>query len=84
MSTIIKVLGGGCANCRSLEKAAGNAIAELNIEATIEKVQDFQEIASYGIMRTPALVINENVALYGRVPAVSELKEIILKYIKTT
>ena len=81
MSTIIKVLGTGCSNCKSLEKATLSAIAELNADANVEKVEDIQKIMAYGVMRTPALVINEKVALYGRVPGVSELKEIIQKYI---
>lgn len=81
MSLIIKVLGTGCANCKNLEKATMNAVAELNIDASIEKVEDIQKIMTYGIMRTPALVINEKVVLYGRVPGVSELKEIIQKYL---
>ena len=81
MSTIIKILGTGCSNCKSLEKATLSAIAELNADANVEKVEDIQKIMAYGVMRTPALVINEKVALYGRVPGVSELKEIIQKYI---
>lgn len=79
MSIIIKVLGPGCTNCKNLEKVTINALAELNITASVEKVEDIHKIMSYGIMRTPALVINEKVVLYGRVPAVNELKEIILK-----
>ncbi|HEX2935089.1 MAG TPA: thioredoxin family protein [Bacteroidales bacterium] len=74
---IIKVLGTGCANCKNLEKATQLAISELGINAQIEKVEDIQKIMSYGVMRTPALVIDEKIALYGRVPSVKELKEII-------
>lgn len=80
MSTIIKVLGTGCSNCKNLEKATLNAIAELDADASVEKVEDIQKIMMYGVMHTPALVINEKVALYGRVPGVNELKEIIQKY----
>ncbi len=78
---IIKVLGSGCANCHNLEKATINALAEMNLSAEVVKEQDIQKIMSYGIMRTPALVIDEKVALYGRVPSVNELKEIIAKFI---
>lgn len=74
---IIKVLGTGCANCKNLEKATELAISELGINAQIEKVEDIQKIMSYGVMRTPALLIDEKIALYGRVPSVKELKEII-------
>jgi small redox-active disulfide protein 2 len=76
---IIKVLGTGCSNCKNLEKAAQIAIAELGITAEIIKEEDIQKIMAYGIMRTPALVIDEKVALYGRVPTVKELKDIITK-----
>jgi len=76
---IIKVLGTGCSSCKSLEKATQIAISEMGITAEIIKEEDIQKIMVYGIMRTPALVIDEKVALYGRVPSVKELKEIITK-----
>jgi small redox-active disulfide protein 2 len=78
---IIKVLGPGCSNCKNLEKATQAAISEMGIDAQIIKEEDIHKIMSYGIMRTPALVIDEKVALYGRVPSVKELKEIIQKNI---
>lgn len=81
MTMIIKILGMGCSNCKNLEKATRNAVAELDIDADIEKVEDIQKIMGYGVMSTPALVINEKVALYGRVPGVPELKEIIKNHI---
>jgi small redox-active disulfide protein 2 len=77
---IIKVLGTGCTNCKNLEKATYDAVAEMGINAQIEKVEDIQKIMTYGVMRTPALVIDEKVAMYGRVPSVKELKEMISKY----
>jgi len=76
----IKILGTGCSNCKNLEKATINALAEMNLAAEVEKVEDIQKIMAYGVMRTPALVIDEKVVLNGRVPSVSELKEIITKY----
>jgi len=76
----IKVLGTGCSNCKNLEKATINALAEMDLTAEVEKVEDIQKIMAYGVMRTPALVIDEKVVLNGRVPSVSELKEIIIKY----
>ncbi len=75
----IKVLGTGCANCKSLEKATYSAVAELGIDASIEKVEDITKIMAYGIMRTPGLVIDEKVVLSGRIPGMTELKEIISK-----
>ena len=76
----IKVLGTGCANCRTLEKSVINALAEMNFDANVEKVEDITKIMAYGIMRTPALVINEKVVLSGRVPSMKEIKEIIIKH----
>ena len=76
----IKVLGTGCANCKTLEKSVINALAEMDIAANVEKVEDIQKIMAYGIMRTPALVINEKIVLSGRVPAMKEIKEIIMNY----
>lgn len=73
----IKVLGTGCANCKNLEAAARKAVEELGIEANVVKEEDIMKIMGYGILRTPGLVIDEKVVLSGRVPSVSEIKEII-------
>ena len=73
----IKVLGTGCANCRNLEKSTREAVAELGLDAMVTKEEDIVKIMSYGIMRTPALVVDEKVLFYGRVPSVSELKEML-------
>ncbi len=64
-------------NCTTLEKRTREAIVQLNVPATVEKVQDIQKIMSYGIISTPGLVIDEKVVLSGRVPTVDALKEII-------
>ncbi len=74
---IIKVLGPGCMNCRTLEKRIREALVQLNIPATVEKVQDIQQIMSYGILSTPGLVIDEKVVCSGRVPTVDALKDIL-------
>jgi small redox-active disulfide protein 2 len=76
---IIKVLGTGCANCKALEKRAMQAVTELRNDAEVLKVEDITKIIEYKVMRTPALVIDEKVVLSGRVPSVSELKDIIHK-----
>ena len=73
----IKVLGTGCARCKSLEKNTRKAVEELNLDATVEKVEDIQKIMEYAVMRTPALVINEKVVMSGQVPKVSEIKELL-------
>ena len=74
---IIKVLGTGCARCKSLEKITRKAVEELNLSATVEKVEDIQKIMEYAVMRTPALVIDEKVVMSGQVPKISELKELL-------
>ncbi len=72
---IIKVLGSGCANCKKLEENARKAIEELGIEATIEKVTEFPDIMAYGVMKTPALVVDEKLKVSGRVPSSDEIKQ---------
>ena len=74
---IIKVLGPGCTNCKNLERVTREAVAELGIDATIEKVEDYAPIMGYGVMSTPALVIDEKVVVSGRVPKPSEIRELI-------
>ncbi len=74
---IIKVLGPGCASCRTLERVTREAVVALGIKATVEKVEDYQSIASYGLMRTPALVIDERVISAGRVPSPKQVRKII-------
>ena len=78
---IIKILGSGCMNCKTLERRAHEALQQLNVQGTVEKVQDFEKIAAYGIMRTPGLVIDEKVISSGSVPTVEALKELISKQI---
>lgn len=73
----IKVLGTGCARCRSLEKITLKAVEELNLDATVEKVEDIQKIMEYAVMRTPALVINEKVVLAGQVPKINQVKDLL-------
>jgi small redox-active disulfide protein 2 len=75
----IKILGTGCSNCKNLEKATREAVAELNLDVTVVREEDIVKIMSYGIMRTPALVLDEKVLFYGRVPSVNELKEMLSK-----
>jgi len=74
---IIKVLGPGCANCKSLERVTREAITELGLDATIEKVEDYATIASYGVMSTPALVVDERVVVSGRVPTASAVRGLL-------
>lgn len=73
----IKILGSGCSNCKKLEANAKEAVKELNVEADITKVQEIKDIMKYGVMRTPAIVINEKVKMFGKVCTVDEIKKYI-------
>ncbi|MFA6570965.1 MAG: thioredoxin family protein [Bacteroidota bacterium] len=75
----ILVLGPGCMNCITLEKRVRTAVRELQLDAEIFKISDYTKIAEYGIIKTPALVIDEKVIFYGKVPTVNELKEYLIK-----
>lgn len=74
---VIKILGSGCANCKKLEANVKEAVKELGIDATVEKVEDFKDILAYGVMKTPALVVDEQVKAMGRVLTVDEVKKYI-------
>ncbi|MHB8125176.1 MAG: thioredoxin family protein [Desulfitobacteriaceae bacterium] len=74
---IIKILGSGCANCKKLQAATEEVVKETGVTATIEKVEDIQKIMEYGVMRTPAIVINEKVKAFGRIPGKDEIKKYI-------
>jgi len=73
----IKILGSGCANCKKLFALTEEAVKELGVTVEIEKVEDMQKIVSYGVMRTPAVVIDEQVKSFGRIPSKDELKKLI-------
>ena len=73
MTLHIKILGGGCANCERLEKHAKAAVAQLGVEATVEKSGDYAEYERYGLLATPGLVINDRLVSGGKVPAVSQV-----------
>jgi len=76
----IKILGPGCPKCKTLERITREAVAETDIDATIEKVEDIVKIIEYHVMHTPVLVINEKVLLSGQVPTVNQVKLILTKY----
>ena len=75
----VKILGTGCAKCNQLEQATVEALKELGIENKVEHVTDFAEIASYGVMTTPGLVVDGKVASYGKVLKKDEVKKILEK-----
>ncbi|MCT4620907.1 MAG: thioredoxin family protein [Marinisporobacter sp.] len=75
----IKILGGGCKNCTTLYENAVEAAKELGIDAEFEKVTQMKDILSFGVMKTPALVVDGAVKVSGRVVSKDEVKEILNK-----
>mgnify|MGYP001583622708 CR=1 FL=1 len=74
----IQILGTGCAKCQKLEEISKKAAEELGIEYELEKVKDLNKIMDFGVMMTPALVVNGEVKVAGKVPSIEDVK----KYIK--
>jgi small redox-active disulfide protein 2 len=73
----IKILGTGCVNCKNLETLTRNALDELRLDAEIDKVTYAGEIASWGVMSTPALVIDDEVVISGRIPSPDQVKALL-------
>lgn len=73
----IKILGPGCGNCHTLEHCTREALTELGLTAEITAVTDYPTIAGYGVMNTPALVIDDHVVLTGRVPTIARIRELL-------
>lgn len=77
MSKIIKILGTGCQKCQTMTGLIKEVIAENNINATVEKVEDIEQIMKYNIMTTPAMVIDDVVTIKGRIPSKNEVLELL-------
>ena len=75
----IKILGAGCSKCKTLEKLTREVVEQNGIDASISKVEDIVEIMKFGVMATPALVVDGNVMIKGRVPSSQEIKEVLTK-----
>ncbi len=75
----VKVLGSGCKKCNELEANTQLALTQLGMETAIEHVTDFAQIAAYGVMSTPALVVNGKVVAYGKVLKAEEIVKILQK-----
>lgn len=73
----IKILGPGCRNCVNLEKATRQALADASLDAEVVKVTDYAEIAAYGVMATPGLVVDDKVLVSGRVPKPGEIRTLL-------
>jgi len=74
---LLQVLGPGCAKCMKLKEQAEAAVKELGIEATVEKIEDINVITGFGVMMTPALVIDGEVKVVGKVASVEEIKKLL-------
>jgi len=72
---IVKVLGSGCPRCQETKRLIINALAELQLPADVQEVKDPKEIAKHGVMFTPAVIINNQIILQGRVPKYDEVKK---------
>ena len=75
----IKVLGPGCSKCMTLDKMTREVVEQHGINATVTKVEDIMEIMKYGVMSTPALVVDEKVVVKGRVPSSEEIKQLLTR-----
>ena len=75
----IKILGPGCAKCKTLEQLTRDVVSKNGIAATITKVEDIMEIMKYNIMTTPALVIDGKVVTKGRIPSAEEIMQLLTR-----
>jgi small redox-active disulfide protein 2 len=75
----VKILGTGCAKCNELEAATREALTELGMDANIDHITDFTQIAAYGVMTTPALVVDGKVVAFGKVLKKDEVVRILQK-----
>ncbi|HBT64588.1 MAG TPA: thioredoxin family protein [Ruminococcaceae bacterium] len=75
----VKVLGSGCAKCNALDTATKAALEQLGMDTTIDHVTDFSQIAAYGVMTTPALVVDGKVVSYGKVLKTDEIVKLLQK-----
>jgi len=82
MSIYIKILGTGCPKCKQTTAVVQEVVTENNIDATIEKVEDIMEIMKYNVMSTPAVVINNEIKIKGRVPSKAEITSLLMENLK--
>ena len=78
----IKVLGTGCTKCKNLENLTREVVSKNGIDATVTKVEDIMEIMKYDVMSTPAVVINEEVKIKGKIPSRTDLEDALINNLK--
>ncbi|RIV74362.1 thioredoxin family protein [Flagellimonas aequoris] len=77
MKHTVKILGTGCPKCQNLTKVVTEVIAENQLDASVEKVEDIMAIMQYNVMLTPALVVDEKVVMKGRIPSKEEVLDFL-------
>jgi small redox-active disulfide protein 2 len=77
MNKVIKILGTGCPKCKQTTAIVEEVVKENNITATLEKVEDIMEIMKYNVLSTPAIVIDDEITIKGRVPSKKEIEELL-------
>ena len=77
MTKVIKILGTGCPKCQTMTAVVKDVVSANNIDATVEKVEDIMEIMKYNVMITPALVVDDVIAIKGRVPSADEVLDLL-------
>jgi len=80
----IKVLGGGCSDCKMVEQITQKVVSEMGLEVEIIKVTDYNDIMTYNVLSTPGLVINEKVVSSGRIPTTAEITTWLVNALETT
>lgn len=81
MSLSIKILGPGCARCKATVEVVKKALEHRGLQADLTKVEDIEEIVKYNILKTPAVVINEQVKISGRIPTQEEIESLLNQYV---
>ena len=79
MKKVIKVLGPGCPKCKTTYNNVLEAVKETGVEADVEKIEDIQEMMKYNVLSTPALIIDNETKVKGRIAHVSEIKELLVQ-----
>lgn len=77
MSKVIKILGTGCPKCKTMTSLVQDVVSENNIDASIEKIEDIEEIMKFNVMSTPALVIDNVITIKGRIPSKEEVLSLL-------
>jgi small redox-active disulfide protein 2 len=80
----IKILGSGCANCKRLEQITRKIVEEMELQAEVIKVTDYNDILKYNLISTPGLVINEKVVSSGRIPSPAEVTTFLTSALSKT